>query len=73
MGSETCPVLGEGSSAAMIASELSGRCSSTDVPSPGSLVSVMVPRWARTIDATMARPSPLPSPAGRVVKKGSKA
>lgn len=41
-------------------------------PPPGRSATPRVPPWALTIPWQMLRPSPVPSPAGLVVKKGSK-
>ena len=42
------------------------------LPRPGSLCTAMRPPWARTTLWQIDSPSPEPSPAARVVKKGSK-
>ena len=47
-----------------------GRRTSKRVPSPGLLMTSMVPPWSRTIPWTAARP--MPRPVNLVVKKGSK-
>ena len=54
-------------------SSIAGKRRMKTAPSPGALSTWMSPPLWSTTPWAMARPSPVPSPTGLVVKKGSKA
>src|SRR3569833_3031829 len=54
------------------AGEKCGNHTRKHAPFPGGLDTVMRPRWLATMLYEMDNPSPVPSPTGLVVKKGSK-